>query len=312
MERLIQKAQETVGLLLGEWVGLGISIVFALGVLIATRYLAQSLRRLTKLAVGRTVRSASLRSLFIQTSYVSTWAVGVLIASTMVFPGLRMGDIVGLLGLSSVAIGFAFQDIFKNFLAGILLLLHEPFKLGDQIQIGNFEGTVEDIAIRSTQIRTYQGERIVIPNATIFTSEIRVFTALPQRRTDVPIGVDYETSLPLAIEVFRTAVIGIEGVLSEPPPLVDVVSISDNSIQMIVRYWTKPMKADVLRTQTRVIVALKQACDRNGIKIPLPISILHMQTPPLNTLKPNLALNASSEGQSAVEGQATGAEAAQI
>ena len=302
MERLIQKAQESVGLLLGEWVGLGISIVFALGVLIATRYLAQSLRRLTKLAVGRTVRSASLRSLFVQTSFVATWVVGILIASTMVFPSLRMGDIVGLLGLSSVAIGFAFQDIFKNFLAGILLLLHEPFQLGDQIQIGNFEGTVEDIAIRSTQIRTYQGERIVIPNATIFTSEIRVFTALPQRRTDVPIGVDYETALPQAIEVLRNAVSGIEGVLPEPPPLVDVVSISENSIQMIVRYWTKPMKADVLRTQTRVIVALKQACDRNGIKIPFPISILHMQTPPLNTLKPNPALNASSEGQGEVEG----------
>ena len=302
MERLIQKAQESVGLLLGEWVGLGISIVFALGVLIATRYLAQSLRRLTKLAVGRTVRSASLRSLFVQTSFVATWVVGILIASTMVFPSLRMGDIVGLLGLSSVAIGFAFQDIFKNFLAGILLLLHEPFQLGDQIQIGNFEGTVEDIAIRSTQIRTYQGERIVIPNATIFTSEIRVFTALPQRRTDVPIGVDYETALPQAIEVLRNAVIGIEGVLPEPPPLVDVVSISENSIQMIVRYWTKPMKADVLRTQTRVIVALKQACDRNGIKIPFPISILHMQTPPLNPLKPNPALNASLEGQSEVEG----------
>jgi small conductance mechanosensitive channel len=299
MDRLIHKAQESVGLLLGEWLGLGISIVMAIAILLLTRYLAQSARRLMRLAVGRTIRSASLRSLFIQASYVSTWVVGVLIASTLVFPSLRMGDIVGLLGLSSVAIGFAFQDIFKNFLAGILLLLHEPFQLGDQIQIGSFEGTVEDIAIRSTQIRTYQGERIVIPNATIFTSEIRVFTALPQRRTDVPIGVDYKTVLPQAIDILRTAVIGVEGVLSEPPPLVDVVSFSDSSIQLVVRYWTKPMKADVLRTQTRVLVALKQACDRHHITIPYPISTLHVHTPQLlndlaSDLANGLALNAGS------------------
>jgi len=77
-----------------------------------------------------------------------TWAAGSSIACVIAFPALRPGDIIGLLGLGSVAISFAFQEIFKNFLAGILLLLHEPFLLGDQIFVEGFEGTVEKISMR--------------------------------------------------------------------------------------------------------------------------------------------------------------------
>ncbi|MBD3881688.1 mechanosensitive ion channel family protein [Phormidium tenue FACHB-886] len=295
MERLIQAAEESLGLLLGQGVGVAISLLIALAILLLTRYLARSLRRLVGLAVVRTVKRPSLQSLFVQTSYVAIWVIGVLVASTMVFPSLRLGDIVGLLGLSSVAVGFAFQDIFKNFLAGVLLLLNEPFRLGDQIQVGEYEGTVEDIAIRSTQIRTYQGERIVIPNATIFTSEIQVFTAFPHRRTDLPIGVDYSTPLPQAIEVLKTGVIGVEGVLADPAPLVDVAGFGDSSIELVVRYWTRPTMAEVLRTRTRVIVALKQACDRAEIKIPFPIRTLQWQDPQ----QPSLVFSPESQGMNA-------------
>ncbi|WP_445175452.1 mechanosensitive ion channel domain-containing protein [Microcoleus sp.] len=84
------------------------------------------------------------------------------------FPALGWGDIIGLLGVSSVAISFAFQDIFKNFLAGILLLLHEPFLLGAQIFIEGFEATVEKISMRSSQILTDRGERVIVPNAIVF------------------------------------------------------------------------------------------------------------------------------------------------
>jgi small-conductance mechanosensitive channel len=83
------------------------------------------------------------------------------------FPALGLGDIIGLLGVGSVAISFAFQDIFKNFLAGILLQ-HQPFQLGDQIFVEGFEGTVEKISMRSTQILTDRRERVIVPNAIVF------------------------------------------------------------------------------------------------------------------------------------------------
>lgn len=275
METLIQEIQVNLGNLIAQSIGIGIAVAIALIVLLITSYVAGSVRRVVALAVGRTVKSPSLRSLAVQTSYVTAWVVGVLIACVIAFPDLRLGDLIGLLGLSSVAIGFAFQDIFKNFLAGILLLLQEPFQIGDQIKVGDYEGTVEDIAIRSTQIRTYQGERIFIPNAIVFTNEFQVRTALPHRRTDLPIGIDYNTSLSHAMTVLREAAIPVEGVCSEPAPIVDLVGFGDSSIDLMVRYWTKSTQAEVLRTQTRMILALKQACDRAKINIPYPIRTVY-------------------------------------
>ncbi|WP_414345981.1 mechanosensitive ion channel family protein [Synechococcus sp. W60.2] len=170
------------------------------------------MRRLAGSAANRWIPSPSLQMLLVQVSQVGAWVAGILAASVVAFPDLRLGDLIGLLGLGSVAIGFAFQDIFKNFLAGVLLLLNEPFQLDDQIVVGDFEGTVEEISIRSTQIRTYQGERVVIP-----TSPITVLTDRPFRRTDLEIGLDYNTPLPKALEVLLEAMQGVEGVLAEPP-----------------------------------------------------------------------------------------------
>ena len=275
MDTLIESIQTSLGQLLGQSVGVMIAVVIALIVLFLTSYVAGWVRRIVALAVGRTVNSTSLRSLAVQTSYVAAWVAGVLVACVIAFPDLRLGDLIGLLGLGSVAIGFAFQDIFKNFLAGILLLLQEPFQIGDQIRVGECEGTVEEIAIRSTQIRTYLGELLVIPNAIIFTSEIQVKTALSCRRTDLPIGVDYNTPLPMAVEVLRDAAMTVDGVFHDPAPIVDIVGFGDSSIDCVVRYWTKPMQADVLRAQTRMMIALKQACDRAEINIPYPIRTVY-------------------------------------
>jgi len=97
-----------------------------------------------------------------------TWAAGSSIACVIAFPALGSGDLIGLLGLGSVAISFAFQDIFKNFLAGIMLVLHEPFLGGAQIFVEGFEGTVEKISMRLTQILTDRGERVIVPNAILF------------------------------------------------------------------------------------------------------------------------------------------------
>ncbi len=195
------------------------------------------------------------------------------------FSQSSIGDIVGLLGLSSVAIGFAFQDIFKNFLAGILLLINEPFKVNDQIIVDKYEGTVESITIRSTQIRTYKGERVVIPNALVFTSPIHVLTHYSSRRTDLEIGLDYNTSLPDAQQVLRKALTDVDGVLPQPPIEVDIVSFGDSSINFVVRYWTLPQKVHVLRTQSRVMMALKQACDNAGLSIPYPIRTVYFFDP---------------------------------
>lgn len=275
MSALVQEVRSSLLKLIGQAIEALPGFILALMALLLTRYAANVVQNITSATVGRVVRSQSLRSLLIQMSYVATWVTGVIIASVMAFPDLGVGDIIGLLGLGSVAIGFAFQDIFKNFLAGVLLLLNEPFRLQDQIIVNDFEGTVEEITIRSTQIRTYQGERVVIPNSIVFTSPIQVLTAMPHRRTDLAIGVDYNTPLPQTIQTFLKTVNEVDGVLVKPAAEVDIVGFGESSIDLVVRYWTLPPKAIVRRTQTSVMIALKEACDREGISIPYPIRTVY-------------------------------------
>ncbi|MBV9387219.1 MAG: mechanosensitive ion channel family protein [Chroococcidiopsidaceae cyanobacterium CP_BM_ER_R8_30] len=275
MRSLLQEIQSSLLHLLGLGIDALPGLLVAIVLLIITRFAANAVRQTAAATGKRMTHNQSLRSLLVQTSYVGTWVAGILFACVLVFPSLRLGDLIGLLGLSSVAFGFAFQDIFKNFLAGILLLLNNSFRLGDQIIVENFEGTIEDITIRSTQIRTYQGERVLIPNALVFTSPVQVLTAMPHRRTDLALGVDYNTDLPQAVQILLKTLNDVEGVLSSPAPEVDAVGFGDSSINLMVRYWTVPQKVQVRQTQTRVIFALKQACDRAGINLPYPIRTLY-------------------------------------
>lgn len=271
---------QTINHSLLNWVGRAIdllpALLFAFIVLLLTRYSVKLVKRLIKASSERFIRNTSLQLLLVQLSSVAVWVVGILIACTLVFPSLRLGDIIGLLGLSSVAVGFAFQDIFKNFLAGILLLLNEPFRVGDQVIINSFEGTVESITIRSTQIRTYQDEQIVIPNAIVFTNPVHVLTRYPSRRTDLTIGLSYDTPLPKARQVLLGAIADIEGIMPSPAAEVDVIGFGESSIDFVVRYWTLPQKAQVRRVQSQVVLALKQACDEAGFNIPFPIRTLYV------------------------------------
>ena len=138
-------------------------------------------------------------------------------------PGFSLGDIVATLGIGSVAVGFAFQDIFKNFLAGIILLVEEPFRIGDEVEINDYQGKVENISIRTTKIRTYTGEKVLLPNSTVFTDAVKVVTAYPSRRTDLAVGVDYNSSLPEATRILEQTIKSVAGVIEDPAPEIDVV-----------------------------------------------------------------------------------------
>ncbi|MGF1604184.1 MAG: mechanosensitive ion channel family protein [Thermosynechococcaceae cyanobacterium] len=276
MSEFLLQIKTTLLELVGKGIALLPGILFGIIVLLAARHIAAFVQRVASRLAAKAIKSTSLQLLVSQTSYVLAWTVGILVACIAAFPGLRLGDIIGLLGLGSVAIGFAFQDIFKNFLAGVLLLLQEPFALGDQIIVEGYEGTVEGIALRSTQIRTYQGELVVMPNSIVFTSPVEVLTGKPQRRTDLSIGVDYNTPLPMARDTLLNALQDIEGIHLDPSPELDIVGFGDSSIDLMVHYWTAPQKAQVRRIMTTVMIALKQACDRNNISIPYPIRTVYL------------------------------------
>ncbi|MGF1516037.1 MAG: mechanosensitive ion channel family protein [Elainellaceae cyanobacterium] len=275
MTEIVQTAQDALLNMLEQGITTLPALIGAIVIIIVTSFVVRPIRQVAGATAERLFNSESLRSLAIQMSTVTIWVLGILIAGAVLFPGLEPGDLLGLLGLSSVAIGFAFQDIFKNFLAGILLLLNQPFQINDQIIVTDYEGTVEEITIRSTHIRTYQGEQIVIPNSIVFTSPITVLTHRDFRRTDLAIGLDYNTPLPRARQVLQMAIADVDGVLSQPSIEVDVVNFGDSAIDFVVHYWTKPEKVHVRQTQTKVVLALKQACDDADFNIPYPIRTVY-------------------------------------
>ena len=244
--------------------------IIAIAVLVATNYLARFAGRSATAVGTRLFRSTSLRILLSKAASTGTWLVGVLVVCLLLFPGLRLGDIVATLGLGSVAIGFAFQDIFKNFLAGVLILVNEPFRIGDAVVIGSYEGVVEHISIRTTNVRTYLGERVLIPNSFVFTNSVQVRTAFAKRRTDFIVGVAYDSDLATATELARKTIAAVEGVLPDPPVVVDATDFGESTIDLTVRYWTDSEQQHTLRTRSRVVIAIKVAFDEAGIELPFP------------------------------------------
>ncbi len=185
------------------------------------------------------------------------------------------------LGISGVAIGFAFRDILQNFLAGILILLTEPFQIDDQIVFKNFEGTVESIQTRATTIRTYDGRRIVIPNSELFTNSVKVNTAFENRRLEYDIGIGYGDDIDQAKQLILQAIDSVDSVLKDPVSEALVMDLAESTVNIRARWWIKPpRRADALNSRDKVISAIKKKLVENGIDLPFPTRqiLFHDQT----------------------------------
>ncbi len=180
-----------------------------------------------------------------------------------------------------MAIGFAFRDILQNFLAGILILLTEPFQIDDQIVFKEFEGTVENIQTRATTIRTYDDRRIVIPNSELFSNSLMVNTAFENRRLEYDIGIGYGDDIDRAKQLILEAIHETEGVLSQPTPDAIVVDLAASTVNIRARWWIKPpRRAPALDLQDSVLTAIKNKLTANGIDMPFPTQqiLFHDQT----------------------------------
>ncbi len=206
--------------------------------------------------------------------------VGFLLAATIVIPTLNPGDLIAGLGVSSVAIGFAFKDILQNWLAGLLILLRNPFTINDQIEVNGHEGTVERIETRATIIKTYDGQRIVVPNSDIYTNAVLVKTAYEKRRSQYDVGVGYGDNIEKACEVIQRAIAGVAEVQSEPPPEALPWELAASWVTIRARWWTNSRQADVVHVHASVIQAIKQALDEAHIDMPYNthVQLFHDQT----------------------------------
>ncbi|WP_425092133.1 mechanosensitive ion channel family protein [Tropicimonas sp. S265A] len=213
-------------------------------------------------------------------SSVVFWLVGSLIALTIVFPTITPSNALTTLGLGSVAIGFAFKDTFENFLAGILILLREPFRIGDHIECESVEGQIEVITIRDTHIRQTDGQLVVMPNAQLFHNPVTVRTNRELRRTSIICGVAYHENVDEARDVISEAVRSVDMVRDDVRDIqVFAKSFGSSSIDFEVTWWTGSRPVDIRASRDKVVAAVKGALDSEGIEIPFPYRTLTMNEP---------------------------------
>lgn len=238
--------------------------------------------------VGRMVQKAADRrgreNLGMVGASLLGWVVfiiGIMLAVTIVAPSISPADLFAGLGIGSVAIGFAFKDILQNLLAGILILLRQPFEVGDQIKVsGGHEGTVERIETRATLIRTYDNRRVVIPNTDIYTDSVVVKTAFKHARSQYDILIGCSDDFDTARKIMLDTVKEIDGVLADPAPDTVPWGMEADGNTVRLRWWTASDRANTVRVWGEVIQKVYNALDSNGIDLPYPtrMVLFHDQT----------------------------------
>jgi small-conductance mechanosensitive channel len=252
------------------------SILLALAIFWLFMWLGNRAKQSAIMLCERSNRSANLTLVVGRLAQIGVVILGILTAMTVALPSFEPAELIGLLGVSSVAIGFAFRDILENFLAGLLILLTDPFRIGDQIIVGDYEGTVEDIQLRATYLRMYDNRIVVIPNAALFTDSVTVNTANPIRRSEYEVGIGYSDDIARAQELMLRVMQNTTGVLKDPAPDTLMVAMGDSSIIIRVRWWSDSGQADMLRTQDAVLRNIKNELTNAGFDIPFPIRTVYL------------------------------------
>ena len=255
-------------------------IAVALIVILLTAGLSKLTRSITRRGFKRTKLRKSLKELFTLLISIFVWVLGIMIAAVIMFPGLTPASMLAGLGIGSVAIGFAFKDVFENFLAGIIILFRREMRIGDYIECEDIEGQVDQIAIRESHIRQTDGQLVIVPNSILFKNPVTVRTSLEKRRVTVICGVAYDVDLAEARSVIQKAVEACDTVEQDEKPIqVFAKEFGDSSINFEVTWWTGSKPVDVRSSRDQVISSIKRALDAANIEIPFPYRTLTFKEP---------------------------------
>ena len=244
------------------------SLVIFITTLIASGFLAKWIKRVS----AKKISSHETLQLISRIVRWSVLVIGFVVALDQVNFDVT-GFIAGL-GVAGFTIGFALQDIAKNFISGLLLLYRQPFSLGDMIEVSDFQGKVKEINVRDTVIVTLSGKEIIIPNRDVFENPIINLTKMPLRRRSVMIGLGYDEDTDQTIEVFLNSIRSIPGVEQEPEPLIRVKELGDFALMLEALFWVNQEEHDLLVVHSNVVKAIKQAAEENGINLPFPMQTI--------------------------------------
>lgn len=249
----------------------GLKIVGAIAVLIIGRMIAGTARRITRKALENADVDGTLVPFLSKLVYFFVLIV-VLIAVLGVF-GVQTASLVAVLGAAGLAVGLALQGTLSNFAAGVMLLFFRPFKLGDFIDAAGTTGTVVEIGVFATTLKSPDNVKIVAPNSQVYGATIKNFNGYDTRRVDMEIGISYNDDIPKAIEIIRGIVSSDPRVLAEPASVVAVSNLGDSSVDLVIRPWCAGSDYWALRWDLNQ--RIKEGLESAGCSIPYPQTDVH-------------------------------------
>ncbi len=231
------------------------ALVGALVTLVLTWLLAAAVRHAVLVWAEKTEGDRTTEELISRLCYGGVWTLGSVVALGVM--GLNFAALLGTLGLTSVAIGFSLRDVLSNYISGVILLATRPFRIGDQVVINSYEGTVTQIQLRATTVQTYDGRLVYIPNQEVFQSSITNNTASPVRLSSVTVGIDHNADLPDLFGRIQQQMKQIDGVEQDPEPIVLVRELTPSTVNLEAQFWVNSRKQSFLQVTSQVLAAIK-------------------------------------------------------
>lgn len=262
---LLHKAQDVVATF-------GFKIAAAIAILVVGRWIAKAITKLARRAMERTKLDTMLARFVGNLVYVALMTFVALAAINQL--GVQTTSFIAVIGAAGLAIGLALQGSLANFAAGVLIIVFRPYKVGDYVEGGGVAGTVEEVQIFTTVLKTPDNKTIIVPNGQIMSGTITNYSARPERRIDLVVGVGYDADLDKTRQVLTDILGEDQRVLKEPAPLIGVVELADSSVNFVVRPWVKT--ADYWPVYFDLNERIKKRFDAEGITIPFPQRDVHI------------------------------------
>jgi len=248
-----------------------IKLVLALAIFFIGKWIARIIANVVRRLMDRAKLDAML------TRFLSAILYGVLLVAVALAAldslGVNITSLIAVLGAAGLAIGLALKDSLSNFAAGVMLIIFRPFQVGDYINAGGASGTVDEIALFNTLLRTPDNQRVIVPNSEIFGGTITNVNSLGTRRLDLVFGIGYEDDMKKARQLLEQILADDERVLKDPAPAVTVAELADSSVNFNVRPWCN--SGDYWALRSDLLHRVKQTFDENGISIPFPQRDVH-------------------------------------
>ena len=250
----------------------GLKIIVAIIVFIVGRWIAKLLRGIIQKVMTKRKLDPTIVSFVANLIYVLLLMFVILAALGQL--GIQTTSLIAVIGAAGLAIGLALQGSLANFAAGFLMIIFRPFKVADYIEGAGVAGTVEEIQIFTTQLKTPDNKTIIIPNAKLTADNITNYTTKETRRVDLVVCIGYGDDIDNAKKVIAGLLAEDERILKEPPPTIGVVELADSSVNFVVRPWVK--SADYWNVYFDITENIKKRFDAVGISIPFPQQDVHL------------------------------------